>query len=82
MREPRVTDEYITATLTDAENLKPADLVPLSTIEELNYLMDEPECRALLSKAVREEKAYLQTMLLMIQKSAKGLPGTLPYIIL
>jgi hypothetical protein len=35
--------------------------------------MDESECRMLLSKAVREEKAYLQTMLLMIQESAKGL---------
>jgi superfamily II DNA or RNA helicase len=39
----------------------------------LDHLMDESECRVLLSKVVREEKAYLQTMLLMIQESAKGL---------
>jgi hypothetical protein len=31
-----ITDEYIAATLVDAENLRPADLVPLSVIEELN----------------------------------------------
>jgi hypothetical protein len=31
-----ITDEYIAATLADAEDLKPADLVPLSAIEELN----------------------------------------------
>jgi len=36
-----------------------------------DYLMDEDECQALLSKAVREEKAYLQTMLLLIRASAK-----------
>jgi hypothetical protein len=32
----QITDEYIAATLTDAESLSPADLVPLSAIEELN----------------------------------------------
>jgi hypothetical protein len=31
-----ITDEYIATTLTDVENLKLADLVPLSAIEELN----------------------------------------------
>jgi hypothetical protein len=31
-----ITDEYIAATLTDVENLKPVELVPLSVIEELN----------------------------------------------
>ncbi|MDR1088605.1 MAG: DEAD/DEAH box helicase family protein [Coriobacteriales bacterium] len=39
----------------------------------LDYLMEESECRALLNRAVREEKAYLQTMLLMIQEAAKGM---------
>jgi superfamily II DNA or RNA helicase len=36
-----------------------------------DYLMDEDECQALLGKAAREEKAYLQTMLLLIRESAK-----------
>ncbi|MDR1013526.1 MAG: hypothetical protein LBL86_00880 [Coriobacteriales bacterium] len=31
-----ITDEYIAATLADAESLQPADLVPLSALEELN----------------------------------------------
>jgi hypothetical protein len=31
-----ITNEYIAATLADVENLRPADLVSLSAIEELN----------------------------------------------
>jgi superfamily II DNA or RNA helicase len=38
-----------------------------------DYLMDEGECQALLGTAVREEKAYLQTMLLLIRASAQEL---------
>jgi hypothetical protein len=31
-----ITDEYIAATLADAEGMSPADLVPLSAVEEIN----------------------------------------------
>jgi hypothetical protein len=34
--DQKVTNEYIAATLVDAENLRPSDLVSLSAIEEFN----------------------------------------------